>query len=225
MTDVNTTLMKSIRAHWGDAIVLACASSSVPPSFLAALIANESGAALVKGGPEAQKNAQRFEKGVLDSLWQVLLGRTPNFGSLKRDDLLRFLQPPPTPLIPGIPISISSVTVGGAPKLPDSMLRLDGLATSWGLTQVMGYEAIAFHLDGFERLKNPDGELPITLTMLADFARRFDLDLGSSFSELFDCWNSGRPHAPTADPQYIPNGLARMKIYQSLGAPLTEARA
>jgi hypothetical protein len=41
--DANTTLMKSIRAHWGDAIVLACAASSVPPSFLAALIANESG--------------------------------------------------------------------------------------------------------------------------------------------------------------------------------------
>lgn len=43
MTDANTPLMQKIRSAWGDAIVLACAASSVPPSFLAALIANESG--------------------------------------------------------------------------------------------------------------------------------------------------------------------------------------
>lgn len=195
--DANTQLMQKIRVAWGDAIVLACASSSVPPSFLAALIANESA---------GNKNAQRFEKGVLDSLWQVLLGRAPNFGSLKRDDLLSFM--------------LSSDGASNAPiaVVTGSMLKLDGLATSWGLTQVMGYEAIAFHLDGFARLADPAGEFSITLQMLADFARRFDQDLGSSFSELFDCWNSGRPHAPTADPQYIPNGLARMKIYANLSS-------
>jgi hypothetical protein len=86
----------------------------------------------------------------------------------------------------------------------------------------MGYEAIAFHLDGAARLADPASELPVTLRMLADFAHRFGLDLTASSStaagELFDCWNSGRPHAPTVDPQYIPNGLARMKIYQQLSA-------
>ena len=96
------------------------------------------------------------------------------------------------------------------------MQRLDSLATSHGLTQVMGYEAIAFHLDGVSRLQDPAGELSITLKMLTQFAERFALDLASNFSELFDCWNSGRPHAPTADPQYIPNGLARMQIYAGL---------
>ena len=219
MTDANRTLMQNIRAQWGDAIVLACASSSVPPSFLAALVANESG---------GNAGAKRFERGVLDSLWEVLLGRAPAYGSITRDQLLRFLVPPPKPLL-GTNISISATTVGGVPPLPDSMLRLDSLATSHGLTQVMGYEAVAFHLDGVTKLQDPAGELPITLNMLADFARRFDLDLSASSStaagELFDCWNSGRPHAPTADPQYIPNGLARMAIYQSLGAPLTEAQA
>lgn len=212
--DANLELMQTIRAQWGDAIVLACASSSVPPSFVAALIANESG-----GNP----GAKRFEKGVLVALWEVLLGRAPAFGSIKRDDLLRFLCPAPKPILPGTNISISATTVGGVPALPDSMLRLDGLATSYGLTQVMGYEAVALHLDGFTRLASPAGELPVTLNMLADFAHRFALDLRADFSELLDCWNSGRPHAPTADPRYIPNGLARMQIYQELSAPAAPA--
>ena len=205
--------MQNIRAQWGDAIVMACAASSVPPSFLAALIANESG---------GNAGAHRFEKGVLDSLWEVLLGRAAAYGSLQRDDLLRFMLSPYSQNGaapgPGPATALVAVVTG-------SMLRLDGLATSYGLTQVMGYEAIAFHLDGFARLADPAGELPITLNMLADFARRFGLDLSASSSaaagELFDCWNSGRPHAPTADPQYIPNGLARMQIYQQLSAPAT----
>lgn len=209
-TDANTALMQKIRGEWGDTIVLACASSSVPPSFVAALVANESG---------GDASAKRFEKGVLDSLWEVLLGRAPSYGSLKRDDLLRFLCPPPIAFTSG-DVTVASFTSGGPPELPDSMQRLDGLATSFGLTQVMGYEAIAFHLDGVQRLADPAGELPITLRMLADFASRFGLDLSASSDaaagELFDCWNSGRPHAPTADPQYIPRGLARMKIYAEL---------
>jgi hypothetical protein len=218
MADANTQLMTRIRAAWGDAIVLACARSSVPPSFVAALIANESG---------GDAGAHRFEKGVLDSLWEVLLGRASNYGSLKRDELLCFLCPPPKPILPGTNISISASTVGGVPPLPASMQRLDSLATSHGLTQVMGYEAIALHLDGVARLADPAGELPITLRMLADFAHRFGLDLTASSStaagELFDCWNSGRPHAPTADPQYIPKGLARMKIYAELSAATAES--
>jgi len=51
---------------------------------------------------------------------------------------------------------------------------------------------------------------------LADFAARNTLDLTRDFSQLFDCWNTGRPHAPTADPQYIPNGLRRMELYKAL---------
>jgi hypothetical protein len=207
VNDTNeVALMTRIRSAWGTAIAQACAASSVPPSFLAALIANESG---------GNANARRFEKGVLDSLWEVLLGRAPAYGSLKRDDLLRFIQPPALPPV-GSSVTVATATVGGAPQLPDSMQRLDSLATSYGLTQVMGYEAITFHLDGVTRLQDPDGELPISLNMLADFARRFGLDLAADFPEMFDCWNTGRPHRPTADPQYIPNGLARKAIYEGL---------
>jgi hypothetical protein len=203
----NSATMQRIRARYGAAIAEACRLSSLPPAFLAALVANESG---------GNAGAKRFEKGVLDSLWEVLLGRSSAYGSIQRDDILRFVCPPPKPILPGTNVSVAVSSVGSVPPLPDSMQRLDSLATSHGLTQVMGYEAIAFHLDGVERLQDPAGELPITVKMLTQFAERFALDLRTDSSLLFDCWNTGRPHAQTFDPSYIPNGLARMAIYQQM---------
>jgi hypothetical protein len=192
--DTNTQLMTKIRASYGPAIAEACRLSSVPPAFLAALIANESG-----GNP----GAKRFEKNVLASLWEVLLARSPNFGSIKAADVFAYLWPP-------------SYTLDPTNGFRDALHHLDGLATSWGLTQIMGYEAIAFHLDGVAQLQDPAGELPITIKMLTQFAERFAFDLRSDFSSLFDCWNTGRPHAQTFDPNYIPNGLARMAIYHQM---------
>jgi len=55
--------MQSIKDKFGAVIDDACKDSSVPPEFLAALIANETG-----GNP----NAKRFERGVLASLWEIL---------------------------------------------------------------------------------------------------------------------------------------------------------
>lgn len=51
----NTDLMQSIKDKWGDAIEDACALSSVPQSFVAALIASESG---------GNQYARRFEPAV-----------------------------------------------------------------------------------------------------------------------------------------------------------------
>jgi len=36
--------------------------------------------------------------------------------------------------------------------------------------------------------------------------------LTADFEPLFRCWNSGNPKGKTFDPQYVPNGLSRMKI-------------
>src|SRR5579885_1688903 len=52
--------------------------------------------------------------------------------------------------------------------------------------------------------------------LVAQCASRFGLDLAKDVDELFDCWNTGRPHAPTADPQYVPRGLARLQLYQEI---------
>ena len=196
MTDAE--LMAEIRTKWGALIAQVCHASSVPPAFLAALIANESG-----GDP----NAMRFEAGVLASLWEVLLGRKAAYGSIGRDQLRTYAQTG-SPVIPC--------------TLDYSLQRLDGLATSWGLTQIMGYNAVAAKpvagIVGFaaETLLTPNTNLPQAITMLATFAHEFDLDLAEESAELFRCWNTGRPNGETTDPRYVDKGLARMKIYSDL---------
>jgi hypothetical protein len=200
MSDPNTTLMQSIHTKWGSAIAAACAKSTVPPAFLAALAANESG-----GDPDAK----RFEKGVFADLWEVLQGRKALYGSINRDAILAYLAS-------SAPVNLSVPGAGYVRSIISGALQqLDGLANSWGLTQIMGYEAIAFSTS-LAALEDPASELQCTLRMFAQFGSRFGLDLGKDFSELFSCWNTGRAHAPTADPQYIPNGLVRMQIYQNL---------
>jgi hypothetical protein len=199
--DPNIALMTGIHAKLGATIAAACKMSSAQPDFLAALIANESG---------GDSNAKRFERGVLDSLWSVLQGRTANFGSIGRADLVRYILPTPGDL--SQPTDLFAYISG---HVTAAMQRMDGLATSWGVTQIMGYEGIAL---GFETsvLQDPTSALHYTCRMLADFAHRFDLDMGKDYWELFACWNTGRPHAQTTDLNYCPNGMARAQIYKHL---------
>lgn len=191
----NIDLVQSIKTKWNAEISSACSTSSVPAAFIAALIANESG-----GDP----HAKRFEKVVLASLWEVLLGRKAAFGSIGGTDLVQFVaQSKVFPV--NTPLAISS----------DAFQRFDSLATSWGLTQIMGYEAIAFHTT-VTALQAPDTSLVITTKMLAQFASRFQLDVTKDFEQLFRCWNGGHPTAATFDPQYVPNGLERMNLWISM---------
>jgi hypothetical protein len=201
MTDQE--LMQSIKTKWGAVIATACQASSVPESFLAALIAGESG-----GNPDAK----RFEKNVLASLWQVLLGRAPHYGSISRPQLFAY---------------ISAVRTGQTPRPADSLPgdafeRLDELATSWGLTQIMGYHLFDVTpvpggvIRTIEQLKEPAETLRLSIFMLATFAHQFSLSLVQDFGELFTCWNTGSPHGTTFDPNYVRNGVTRMGIYETL---------
>lgn len=145
-------------------------------------------AALTANESAGNPAASRYEPRVLGELAEVFVGRKANYGTITTAELA------------GISV--------------DYMIAL---ATSWGLVQIMGYEVIPFKtVNGVQDLKSPVTELPIACRMLADFGTRFSLDLGSNYSELFACWNTGRPHAPTADPAYIPNGLKRMELYAAL---------
>jgi hypothetical protein len=207
MTDAE--LMQSIKTKWGDLLNSVASNASVPAAFLAALIANESG-----GDP----NASRFEPAVFASLAEVLLGRKAAYGSIGAQDVLLFVVPAAIPqdgdgnIRPG-----GDATPALRTLFSSQMQRLASLATSWGLTQVMGYEAIAFRTDdGVQALQSPVSEMAINIKMLTGFAQHNGLDVTKDFSELFDCWNTGRPHAPTADPQYIPRGLARLALYQGI---------
>jgi hypothetical protein len=193
-------LMQSIKTAWGAAIADACSTSSIPENFLAALIAGESG---------GHNDARRFEKNVLLSLWEVLLGRKAAFGSIGRADLVKFTAAQST-------LSLGLAGARGIDSLPpDAFQRVDGLATSWGLTQIMGYHVLGAGLT-LDDLRDPAKHLRFALTMLTGFAHQFQLDVTREFDELFRCWNTGRPDGTTFDPAYVNNGLARMAVWTSL---------
>jgi hypothetical protein len=205
--DPQIQLMTEIRDRWGSEISKACQTSSVPAAFLASLIAEESG-----GNP----NAKRFEPGVLHALWEVFVGRKKAFGSIDGVNLLVYALPAIAD--PTKPDAGTSSLEALRSLFTSSLERVDNLATSWGLTQVMGYHVLENwpEINHTEDLLTPANELPLSLRLLAQFADRFGLDLRKDFGELFTCWNTGEPNGKTADPQYVPRGLARMAIYSQL---------
>jgi hypothetical protein len=204
MTDTaNLELMWKIHAEYSVAIAEACKTTAIPAAFVAALIANESG-----GNPDAK----RFEKNVLADLWEVLLGRKANFGSIRRTQILDFIY-----------ASIGPSTTDASGITP-AMQRLDGLATSWGLTQIMGYHIleqglIPVHAVDPESMAAVQMSLHYTIALLERFAKQFRIDERLEFEKLFRCWNTGEPAGKTFDLGYVPNGLARVKLYDSLPAP------
>lgn len=194
-------LMRTIRARWHDVIVSAVASTVIPEAFLAALIANETG-----GKPEAK----RFEKNVFASLWDVLVARAVRYGSISESQILKYISSGVTP-------------VSGPDIFPSDVFhRLDELATSWGLTQIMGYHILEWaDVPGWYRavddLSVPESNLKCAVLLLTTFANRFTLDLSKDFEGLLRCWNGGHPTAATFDPNYVPNGLHRMDLYTLAG--------
>lgn len=202
MTD-DLQLMQAIRARWQGTISAAVSGVAIPEAFLAALIANESG-----GDPDAH----RFEHGVLAHLWEVVLGRQPRFGSVSSINLRNYVA------------SYTAAPVTAPATIPaNAFQRLDELATSWGLTQIMGYHVLEWvSIPGWYRtvddLRVPESNLRCATLLLTQFANSFHLDLGGDFSELLHCWNAGSPEAPTFDPAYVPNALHRMDLYSSLAS-------
>jgi hypothetical protein len=100
----------------------------------------------------------------------------------------------------------------------DTLQRLDSLANSWGLTQIMGYHVLE-HASPTRQpigLQDPENCLSFTVWMLGGFAREFKLDLATDFDGLFRCWNTGRAVGMTFDPEYVSNGLSRFAIYKAL---------
>ena len=85
----------------------------------------------------------------------------------------------------------------------------------------MGYEVFDFSAISptIDKLHTTEGSLAMTILMLQQFARRWHFDMGTEFDQMFDAWNTGRPHAPTADPKYIPNGILRMQLYLHVETP------
>jgi hypothetical protein len=215
VSPAETALMVHVKSVCGDWIAEAVDKTAYPASLLAALAANETG-----GDP----TRTRFEPAVFGKLAKVIVGHEAghdaNYGSIGALDLLKWCEPAQPP--------------GMAPwKFADSLLALVNESTSWGPTQIMGYEHIAgdFPLSELVQLATHFGH---AVNLLDGFRKRWNLPVsvagivqlpaaGSTvpstdglWAPFFRCWNTGAPGGQTADPQYVPNALARMKIYEGL---------
>jgi hypothetical protein len=218
MTDEK--LMQRIRARWGKTISEAAHLSSVAPKFLAALTANES-----CGDP----NASRFEPAVYRHLCDVRAGKRPNYGAVTFDNLQTEVGEMATmdssrserdgndeSQRTGEYHALCLPTLDSRLPTPDMDLR--ALATSWGLTQVMGYHMVG-RPGTVGALQNPEHHYYIACELLAEFAERYGFDVTADFEAMFRCWNTGRPDGKTYDPNYVPNGLRRMAVYHALSIP------
>jgi hypothetical protein len=177
-------LMRTIRETWVAEITAAVEDTGVPERFLAALIANESG---------GNANAERLEPNVLAELSEVLLGKRAAYAGIHSEAIMDYVA-----------------LADPHDLFPQELARLVYLATSHGLTQIMGWHLLA-------KNKTSEGNfLEFTVELLRDFADEFRLNLSSDFEQLFRCWNSGKPDGKTFDPNYVPNGLERMSLYAEL---------
>jgi len=203
--------MRKVHARCGEIIREAGKYSSVPPEFLAALIANESA---------ANPHAARFEPAVYRHLKAVVEGKCPAYGGIRRESLdaeIEDMLHPKAAAFHGVYLN-ASFTEDYAASLaasPDAALR--DLATSWGFTQIMGYHLV--RREGTVRdLLDPRFHFRLALELLAEFGARYELDLAREFDEMFRCWNTGQPYGETFHPDYVEKGRRRMDIYRAIGS-------
>ena len=128
----------------------------------------------------------RFEETVYAHLLDVLDARTKGYGS------------------------ITAQSLDGA-----TLDQLHDYSTSWGLTQIMGYECLAWKV-ALTEIQNPATHYNYTLRLLNEFERQYMLDPEKDFMEFARCWNAGGPHGKTFDPNYAQNLVDRMEAWEGL---------
>jgi hypothetical protein len=199
-------LMQSIFSAWPGPIATAVAGTAVPAELVAALVANESG---------GNASVKRFEPATFEHLCEVLAGKRTLFAPpgisrpLAQSDLLLFVV--------GDQTKSADQLIAAAGTIDEffkqAMARVAELATSFGLVQIMGWHWIEFRRPASTR---PEDQLAFAAVLLTYFANKYTLDLAANAAKLFSCWNTGEPGGHTYDPQYVPNGLARMELYRSI---------
>lgn len=202
-------LVKRVYDRCHQQIVKAVATTSLPAGFLAGLVANESG-----GDPEASS----FEPEIYQHLKAVASGKSVAFGSIVWENLFPTCQQNLDAASPACRERLAALASQDAvtrsvTDLEEKALR--ELASSWGFTQIMGYQVIG-HKAKVRDLLDPEFHFQFAVGLLSDFARRFRLRLFRDFEDLFRCWNTGRPDGKTFDPDYAAKGMRRMKLYQEL---------
>lgn len=192
--------------YHGGILAPAVTGKPLPESFLAALVANESG-----GNP----NALRFEPAVFLALGEVLIGQKSNYfpagcqHPLGSADLISYAWPAES--VP--PGTTAPVIAGG---FIAGLKRLQQLATSYGLTQIMGWHAVEMSKPFGVLTGGPVGQIGFTVELLTYFANRYTLNMAADFEAMLRCWNTGKPAGATFDLAYVPNGLHRMGLYEAI---------
>lgn len=202
-------LMEKIYERWQAYLAEATVGSALPSAFLAALTANESG---------GDSSASCFELATYTQLVAVASGQTTAFGSIGRSSLFSALQYDVNPQAERTkrwlpPVQFASEFVRGISGVEEEKLR--ELATSWGLTQIMGYQIVGRKAT-VRDLIDPQFHYHFAVQLLTEFARRFCLELSRDFEALFRCWNTGNPESETFDPDYVTRGMRRMQLYGEL---------
>lgn len=206
-TPGESRLMARVRERCHVHLAEACRYSSVAAEFLAALVANESG---------ANPRARRFEPAVYGHLAAIAAGRAEKYGSLtlpRLDAELGEMLHPKSDAYHAAQLdaAFAATHAGEIAAARDEALR--ELATSWGYTQIMGYHMVG-RAGTARDLLEPRFHFRIALELLAEFTQRYQLDARREFAELFRCWNTGQPYGATTDPAYVEKGLRRMEIYR-----------
>ena len=200
-------LVQRVFERCDEVIEQECAASSVPPEFLGALAANESGGCA---------EATRFEPAVYRHLQAVAEGGSPAFGSITVAELNREIAE----LLPAndaalharyLTRSFAAAHSTELQSATDEVLR--ELATSWGYTQIMGYHMIG-RPGEVRQLLEPHFHFRMAIRLLSEFVVDYQLDPRREFAQMFCCWNTGRPYGRTFDPNYVEKGLRRMQIYR-----------
>lgn len=203
--DPNATLMAKIKNDLGDYIAGAVADTPFSAALVAAITANESG---------GNAGASRFEPLVCAELSRVLAGQVADYsprgirGPIGAQDLLNICYPSKiTP--PGTAYEYAFTPA-------QSQLALINLATSWGPTQIMGWHSLELDTP-LSEIVQLQSHYDAVVEILSWFYTHYLLadrpDIKSIPGALLNCWNTGDPKAPTADPDYVANGLARMELY------------
>lgn len=195
---VDELIVRRVHERCSAAMARAVEGSLVRVDFLGALVANESG---------GNRDAAHFEEWVYRRLYDVAAGREQALGNIGRAQLTTFLR-----------TNAESAGAQFAAALPvDAAMEqaIRELSTSWGYTQIMGYQVIG-RGERTAALLDPAFHFHLAVELLVTFARRFGLKLGADFEALFRCWNTGRPDGETFNPDYVPLGMRRMALYREL---------
>ena len=182
-------IAEQIRERFGSLVSKACENSVVPTFLLAGLIGVEAGK---DRAGNLKPEATRFEKGVYEDLLSLRDNGFCYVGGKKRT-------------------TYSGIKRSQIQTASDADLR--ALATSYGLTQIMGWHVINNLKCTIADLRDPEKHLGYAVKLLeivgGEYLRQKD------FASVLRIWNTGSPAGKTYHASYVSNALAVAGAYRT----------